>query len=209
MKYALTDCTVLDGTPGMGPQEGMSVLVEDGKIAEIARGKSYAGLKTYDLKGAYLLPGLIDLHVHLAGTGKPVKMPSPAGQDRKKEEENTEEGQASKPAKGSRIRSMIFASMEHGFIHKGLVKNVRNNILTKLNSGVTTLRSMGELYWSDLENRDLINAGKYVGPRVLVSGTGVSVPGGHMAGTMAAPCEDIGQAIATVDRACERKADWV
>ena len=44
-----------------GIQDGLELVVENGKIAEI-RERSSAG--AVDLKGSYLAPGFIDLHIH-------------------------------------------------------------------------------------------------------------------------------------------------
>ena len=43
-----------------------TVVLRDGRIASIGAGSPPAGLKTLDLRGKYLLPGLIDAHTHLA-----------------------------------------------------------------------------------------------------------------------------------------------
>src|SRR5271156_6375591 len=50
----------------------MDVAIKDGKIARVAAHiPSDAALKTIDVKGLYVTPGLIDIHVHVyAGTGE-------------------------------------------------------------------------------------------------------------------------------------------
>lgn len=50
----------------------MDVAIKDGKIARVAKGiPSERALKTVDVKGLYVTPGLIDMHVHVyAGTGE-------------------------------------------------------------------------------------------------------------------------------------------
>lgn len=55
--------------PGQ-PQRGAStVVIQDGKVAEVLDGfvdpARYAGAAVIDLRGHYVLPGLIDSHVHL------------------------------------------------------------------------------------------------------------------------------------------------
>ena len=57
----------------------------------------------------------------------------------------------------------------------------------ELMSGVTTIRTVGGLGDFDSRLRDEIAAGKRVGPRILASNEGISVPGGHMAGSVAYP----------------------
>ena len=50
----------------------MDVAIKDGKIAQVAAHiPSTSALKTIDVKGLYVTPGLIDIHVHVyAGTGE-------------------------------------------------------------------------------------------------------------------------------------------
>jgi dihydroorotase len=50
----------------------MDVAIKDGKIARVARGlNARDAIKTIDVAGLYVTPGLIDLHVHVyAGTGE-------------------------------------------------------------------------------------------------------------------------------------------
>ena len=53
------------------------------------------------------------------------------------------------------------------------------NLRQMLASGVTTARIMTEEHRIDLEYRDAIARGEVSGPRLLVSGPGLSPPGGH------------------------------
>ncbi|MDO4589908.1 MAG: dihydroorotase [Slackia sp.] len=45
------------------------VLIEDGKIARVAEGIEVEGAEVRDLTGKYLVPGLVDMHVHLREPG--------------------------------------------------------------------------------------------------------------------------------------------
>jgi imidazolonepropionase-like amidohydrolase len=65
-----TDTIIHAGTliaePGKPPQTSMSVFIKDGRIEKLERGFQTApGAQIIDLKGAHVLPGLIDSHVHL------------------------------------------------------------------------------------------------------------------------------------------------
>lgn len=73
---ALTHATLIDGT-GAPPRPGMTVVVRDGKIAAIMPdgGALPADVTERDVAGGFVLPGLIDAHVHLAT--------SPSGVDRR------------------------------------------------------------------------------------------------------------------------------
>ena len=74
MNYAFTNGKILDGTKDMQVQTGLCILVQDGTITDIVPDTTdLAGYKTIDLQGRYIMPGLINMHVHLAGNGKPQK----------------------------------------------------------------------------------------------------------------------------------------
>ena len=58
--------------PGEGWKTRRSILVEDGRITGLERGfVSPEGARVIDLSDAYVLPGLIDAHVHLLSTKPP------------------------------------------------------------------------------------------------------------------------------------------
>lgn len=76
MKRAYANGILLDGTEQMEPVRGKVLLTENDKITAIAdAGVSLDGYEVIDLHGGYLCPGLINLHVHLAGNGKPSAKP--------------------------------------------------------------------------------------------------------------------------------------
>lgn len=71
MKYAFDNANLIDGTKDMRVQLGLCVLTDGGTITDIVpAGTAPAGYTRIDLRGRYLLPGLINMHVHLAGSGK-------------------------------------------------------------------------------------------------------------------------------------------
>ena len=53
--------------------EVKDVLIEAGKIAKVAGNLSAAGAEVIEAKGKWVLPGLIDMHVHLRDPGRPDK----------------------------------------------------------------------------------------------------------------------------------------
>lgn len=57
--------------PGKAPRGPSTVVIRDGKIAEVRDGHAAppAGATLIDLKDRFVMPGLIDLHVHLLGIG--------------------------------------------------------------------------------------------------------------------------------------------
>ena len=65
----IENVTLIDGT-GRAPVPGASVLVDDDRIIEISRSSidSPPSTKRIDGTGQYLIPGLMDLHIHLQGS---------------------------------------------------------------------------------------------------------------------------------------------
>lgn len=62
----LSGATVIDGVSG-APTRDATLVIRDGKIAQFSTGtvEVPAGARVIDLGGRYLIPGLIDAHVHL------------------------------------------------------------------------------------------------------------------------------------------------
>jgi imidazolonepropionase-like amidohydrolase len=61
--------------PGKAPRGNSTIVVRDGRIAEIRDGFATpeAGAAVVDLRSSFVLPGLIDMHVHLFHEGEPLK----------------------------------------------------------------------------------------------------------------------------------------
>ncbi|AQR75827.1 Xaa-Pro dipeptidase [Sphingomonas sp. LM7] len=57
--------------PGQAPRGASTIIVRDGKVAEVRDGfiAPEGGAELVDLREAWVLPGLIDMHVHLWGIG--------------------------------------------------------------------------------------------------------------------------------------------
>ena len=80
---------------------------------------------------------------------------------------------------------------------------------TELLSGVTTIRTVGGLGSFDTRLRDEIAAGKRVGPRIISGEEGISVPGGHMAGSVAIAAHSTEEALRHLDKLKSDGADIV
>lgn len=73
--HAFTNATLLDGTKDMAPAPGSTVIVERGVITAVGPADAIhvpAEASVIDVQGDYLMPGLINMHVHFCGSGKPV-----------------------------------------------------------------------------------------------------------------------------------------
>lgn len=66
--------TLLD-QPGKAPRGPSTIIVRDGRIAEVRDGfvAPEPGATLVDLRTAFVLPGLIDMHVHMFNEGDPLK----------------------------------------------------------------------------------------------------------------------------------------
>ena len=185
MKYIFTNGHILDGTKDMKVLDGHSVLVEDDKITGIVKGNTVPdGFKEINLEGKYLMPGLINMHVHLAGNGKPQK--------KQRDNEKT-------------VKLLMGTALSRAVTYK-VVKDFAK---TELMSGVTTIRTVGGLADFDTRVRDDIRNGKTDGPRILAANEGISVPGGHMAGSVAVAANNIDEALVQVDIAKSQNVDLI
>jgi len=159
MKKTYKNLYLLDGVENTVLKENMMVTVEDGRITYV--GKTDPNVDGEDLSGKYLMPGLVNLHVHIPGNGFP-----------KKKQTDTK-----KLAKFM-LSNKLTTAIAYNFLCKPGVK-------TELLSGTTTVRAVGGLIDLDSRLRDDIEAGKVEGCRLQVCNMAVTVPGGHMEGSVA------------------------
>ena len=185
MKFAYRNAHLLDGTRDMLLRDGLAVLTDGETIAGIVPEEAVPeGFEPVDLGGKYLMPGLINLHVHLAGNGKPQK----------KQRDNEK-----------LVRRLMGTGISRAVAYHVVADFARLEVM----SGVTTIRTVGGLGDFDTRLRDEIAAGARPGPRILAANEGISVPGGHMAGSVAVAAKDIPEALAQVDRAKEQGVDLI
>ena len=62
---ALLNASVINVRTG-AVQRGSTVLLRGGQIDSVSAAAAPAGVRTFDLRGRYVVPGLIDAHVHIA-----------------------------------------------------------------------------------------------------------------------------------------------
>lgn len=185
MKFAYINGKILNGDEDMQVRQGLVIVTDGEKITDIVKEVAKSGdVKVIDLNGRYIMPGLINMHVHLAGNGKPQK----------KQRDN---------------EKLVKTLMGTALSRAAAYKVVSDFAKTELLSGVTTIRTVGGLGDFDTKLRDEILAGKRVGPRILAANEGISVPGGHMAGSVAVAAHSIDEALAQLEHAKCEKVDIV
>ena len=185
MKYAYINGKILSGDKDMQVKQGLVIVTEGEKITDIVKEVPKSpDMKVVDLDGRYIMPGLINMHVHLAGNGKPQK----------KQRDNEK-----------LVKTLMGTALSRAVAYKVVSDFARTELL----SGVTTIRTVGGLGDFDTRLRDEIAAGKRVGPRILAANEGISVPGGHMAGSVAVAAHSIDEALKQLEHAGTEKVDLV
>ena len=185
MKRAYTNGILLDGTEQMVPTQNKIVLTEDEKITAIVdQGADLAGYEVVDLQGGYLMPGLINLHVHLAGNGKPSAKPR----------DNE-----------ALVRKILSNRLTRALAYRLVCHYAKLELL----GGVTTVRTVGGIADFDTRCREDSANGKILAPRILAANEGISVPGGHMAGSVAVAAHNMAEALAQLTRASVQRVDLI
>lgn len=156
MRTLIHSCTVIDVIQGRVVPDSY-VVVQDKRIAAVGTGVlDHKGLGPFDLdldgQGKYLIPGLVNMHVHiqrrhLHHKGKGVFRQGAAAL------ENSDD-----------TRRMLFA-----------VRNGWDELL----GGVTTIRDCCSKSRLNTMYRDAVNEGLVVGPHVVSCGLGIAATGGH------------------------------
>lgn len=192
MKYAFVNARVLDGRldeNGAMPIRPSAVLVNGSTIEAVISGPlpELTDYQVIDLEGKYLMPGLINLHVHLAASGKPPKA----------------------NAKPVNYKALFDLLANKPLIMKGFLWMELELAKKHLYSGVTTIRTVGGVLDLDGQVRDRINRGKAEGPRILACNTAVSVPGGHFAGSLATEAVTAEDAVRDVENIAKTNPDAI
>ena len=182
MKTIYKNVNVLDGTKNMELQIEMMVTVEDGKIVSIE--KNDPNVQGQDYSGKYLIPGLINLHVHTPGNGFPKK----------------------KQTDSKKVAKLVMSNKLTQQIGKYLCKNA---VKTELLSGTTTIRTVGGLGHIDSELRDKVSANKLLGPRIVSCDSAITIPGGHMEGSVAYGALDDDDFVRFIAENVNANVDWI
>lgn len=159
--FALSHVSVLtcdaDGTIA---QDQTIVVDPEGRIARVGPSAEVAlpdGYRQIDCTGKFAMPGLINAHAHLFSDGRPI----------------------AKLLLHPRTQNLATWFMRSAAGRKMLRGRARRNLTNQLNSGVTTVRTVGDVAVEVIETRAAIERGDFPGPRVLASGPLLAITGGH------------------------------
>jgi imidazolonepropionase-like amidohydrolase len=136
--------TLIDVVAGRAIK-GKCIMVDGERITSVGRcTKPPKAARVIDWRRYTVLPGLIDLHTHLADVSQSADVALP-------------------------LKTSLSETVAIG----------AKNAEATLRAGFTTVRDVGTYRGlSDLVLRDAINAGRYIGPRMFVSGAYITIPGG-------------------------------
>lgn len=143
--------TLIDGT-GRPARPNMAVAVDGGRFTLVGPSILAAGMagRRIDGRGKYLIPGLMDIHIHLAGFSRTAGKAWVPG---------------AKPA-GDRdwvVDRKVGEEALGGFLY----------------AGVTTVLDVGNIPQNILPLRADERAGKILGPHIFATGSPISYPGSH------------------------------
>ena len=172
---------ILDGTKNMKLKENMMIVIEDGKIISIE--KNNDDQDAIDLNGRYLIPGLINLHVHTPGSGFPKK----------------------KQSDSKKLAKLI---MSNALLRAIGLMICEKSLKTQILSGTTTIRTVGGLGNFDSKMGDKVANHKIIGPRVISCDQAVTVPDGHMEGSVAYGAKSDEDFIRFI-KEMAKSADWI
>ena len=120
-----------------------TLVIRGNQVVEIRDGFVGDG-KVVDLRSAFVMPGLIDSHVHLTGQQSPT----------------------------SRMDEVTQSNAAQAMVGARYARRT-------LNAGFTTVADLGASNEAIFALRDAVRRGDVPGPRIIASGSAVSVHGGH------------------------------
>ena len=184
MKTVYKNLNILNGRSDMTLQENMMIVVENEKIVAITATADVSADKVVDCQGKYVIPGLINMHVHTPGSGFPKK----------------------KESDSRKLAQFMMSNPVTSLIAKAMCKNY---VQTELYSGTTTIRTVGGLGHIDSSLRDDIQNNKFAGPRMLTSDMAVTIPGGHMEGSVAYGAKDDEDFVRFIKENVKSGVNWI
>ena len=134
----------------------------------------------------YVMPGLINAHSHLFASGKPFK------------------GSVS-----PLLKNLGYVMLKTKLGNMVLRKVMHKNAQIQLQSGITTIRSLGEFFYQDVKLRDMYSTKKKIGPTLQVAGFFLSVTDGHGAPYLALESDSPWEGRKNVRKNLKQNVDWI
>lgn len=148
--------------------------------------QSDASYEMIDCQEQFILPGLINAHAHLFGSGKSLDL-----------------------SVGEWAIKLLFRFLGTSLGKKVLRRQMHKHAQIELQTGVTTIRSVGEMYYQDVALRDLYHQKNESAPNLYVSGPLLSITGGHGAPYLAIESDSPWDARKSVRLNTRQGVDWI
>ncbi len=158
-KYLLTNCNIINGKAESEIIRSGAILIDSDsgnidKIYKTGSSPDSSVREAHDLLGQWIMPGLINSHAHLIASGKPS-----IGDN-----------------SNTRLLLKFLASSAGRKLARSIIKK---NIKNAVNAGVTTIRSLGDPLYLDIDVKKSISESKEAWPRLLTAGKLICASGGH------------------------------
>ena len=183
-EYLIKNVNIIDGTRNMEVKEGFDILVRNGIIEKIGKDIAFEG-NIINKRNTYVMPGLINMHVHLPGSGKV------GGK------------------KVADLKSLISFIKSNPITKEIAVMIEHKGAMLELLSGVTTVRSVGGIGNCDSILAKRVAKGKTDGPRIMAANEAICAPGGHMEGTVSRAAPTVEDAVGMVEEIAGSGADLI
>ncbi|MGM9903015.1 hypothetical protein A5844_001703 [Enterococcus sp. 10A9_DIV0425] len=186
-KIVLKNCRVLNFNQAT-PYLADIVIDRNGRIEKIIEGRTKisGNYEVIDCHNHYVMPGLINAHSHLFASGKPFK------------------GNLS-PS----LKNVGYRLLQTKLGHTALRMVMHKNAQTQLQSGITTIRSLGEFFYQDVQLRDTYLSKKKIGPTLQVAGFFLSITDGHGAPYLALESDSPWEGRQNVRKNLKQNVDWI
>lgn len=144
-----------------------------------------SSINIVDCEGKYVLPGLINAHAHLFSTGKPFNSP---GYDSSK--------------------TILYKILGTSLGRLLLRIRMHKHAYTQLQSGITTIRTLGEFFYQDVKLSNRYKKDK-LGPDIFTAGYFLTITGGHGAPYLALEGDSPWEHRKNVRKNLHNGVDWI
>lgn len=186
-KKVLKNCRVLNFDIEE-PTNANILINETGRIEAITNQpiRMEEAIEVIDCRNKFVMAGIINAHAHLFSSGKPLGIELP-----------------------DYFKNLGYRILKTKFGKKILLQRMHTNAQTQLQSGVTTIRSVGEFFYQDVKLRDMYQKKRRIGPTLQVSGFFLTVTDGHGAPYLALEGDSPWEVRKNVRKNLKQGVDWI
>lgn len=159
--FALTHIAVVTGDAAGTVHADQTVVVGANGLIEsvgpFGQATAPSGYRIIEARGKHVLPGLANAHAHLFSDGRPL----------------------AKIYLRPSTKHLLTRLMRGPAGQVLMRRRARSNAFTQLQTGVTTIRTVGDVATEVMQVRDAIDRGELDGPTLLPSGPLMAITDGH------------------------------